>query len=275
VCCSRNIANWTGEGLKRCWSCRPPCGRFTEASYVGEDVENILFICGGAFIGLEKVIQRRLGHHVMGYRAGGGTEKTAADRAGILELVEPEDLLQFGFIPEFIGRLPLVTVLAELTQDQLVSILTDTRNALIKQFAKLMAMDGVDLEFTPDALQALAAQAIKKGTGSRALRTVSGETDAGRDVRRAWQRGHSHREDYLARAAGLYQIDCAAETEPSRCLNEKRTGNPSTMCSFGSRSFRSMTVAEMVIRLPQPPGRPPVWCRNPFYQRRGSSVFHG
>ena len=152
----------------------PPQGgrKHPQQEYIRVDTTNILFICGGAFIGLEKSIQRRLGHHVMGFRSSSATEKTVADRVGILEFVEPEDLLQFGFIPEFIGRLPMVTVLAELTQNQLVSILADTRNALTKQFAKLMAMDGVELEFTPDALQELAAQAIKKGTGARALRSL-------------------------------------------------------------------------------------------------------
>ena len=99
--------------------------------------------------------------------------KTAAiDRQDILQYVEPEDLLSFGFIPEFVGRLPMVTVLAELTEEQLVSILSDTRNALTKQYSKLMAMEGVELEFSTDALDELAAQAIKKGTGARALRSL-------------------------------------------------------------------------------------------------------
>jgi ATP-dependent Clp protease ATP-binding subunit ClpX len=89
-----------------------------------------------------------------------------------LQFVEPEDLLSFGFIPEFIGRLPMVTVLAELTETQLVSILTETKNALTKQYAKLLAMEGVELEFSEDALGELAAQAIKKGTGARALRSL-------------------------------------------------------------------------------------------------------
>ena len=109
----------------------------------------------------------------MGFRAIGEAHKTASDeRAEILQHVEPEDLLGFGFIPEFVGRLPMVTVLAELTEDQLVSILTDPKNALTKQYAKLMAMEGVELEFTPDALHELAAQALKKGTGARALRSL-------------------------------------------------------------------------------------------------------
>ena len=101
-----------------------------------------------------------------------GDKLSSVQRDKVLQFVEPEDLISFGFIPEFIGRLPMMTVLEELTEEQLVQILTDTKNALTKQFAKLMAMDGVELEFTSDALHELAAQAITKGTGARALRTL-------------------------------------------------------------------------------------------------------
>src|SRR5208283_636645 len=113
------------------------------------------------------------GRHTMGFAAVGEVSKSAgAGRDEILQHVEPEDLLNFGFIPEFIGRLPVVPTLAELTDEQLVSILTDPKNALTKQYAKLMAMEGVELEFTPDALHELAVQAIRKGTGARALRSL-------------------------------------------------------------------------------------------------------
>ncbi|MDB6016142.1 MAG: ATP-dependent Clp protease ATP-binding subunit ClpX [Pedosphaera sp.] len=151
----------------------PPQGgrKHPQQEYIRVDTSNILFICGGAFVGLEKVIHRRLGKNVMGFKAAEQGHKAASvDRLQILQYIEPEDLLCFGFIPEFIGRLPMVTVLSELTEDQLVSILTDPKNALIKQFAKLMAMEGVELEFSTDALRELAAQALKKGTGARALR---------------------------------------------------------------------------------------------------------
>ena len=151
----------------------PPQGgrKHPQQEYIKVDTTNILFICGGAFIGLEKVIQRRMGRHTMGFGAIGEAQKAAsAARDEILQHVEPEDVLNFGFIPEFVGRLPVVTTLAELTEDQLVSILTDPKNALTKQFAKLMAMEGVELEFSPDAVRELAAQAHKKGTGARALR---------------------------------------------------------------------------------------------------------
>src|SRR5882672_11261992 len=151
----------------------PPQGgrKHPQQEYIRVDTSNILFICGGAFVGLEKFIERRLGRHVLGFNAAERGHKAASiDRAQILQHVEPEDLLSFGFIPEFIGRLPMVTVLAELTEDQMVSVLTEPKNALAKQFAKLMAMEGVDLEFSADALRELAVQALKKGTGARALR---------------------------------------------------------------------------------------------------------
>ncbi len=153
----------------------PPQGgrKHPQQEYIRVDTTNILFICGGAFVGLEKTIQRRLGHRVMGFNA----VDTAAQNGGFnqqatLQYVEPEDLLAYGFIPEFIGRLPMVTVLEELTEEQLCQILTEPRNALTKQYAKLLALDGVDLEFSKDSLSELAAHAIKKGTGARALRGI-------------------------------------------------------------------------------------------------------
>ncbi|HEY1789684.1 MAG TPA: ATP-dependent Clp protease ATP-binding subunit ClpX [Verrucomicrobiae bacterium] len=149
----------------------PPQGgrKHPQQEYIRVDTTNILFICGGAFVGLERVIQRRMGKNVMGFGAI-GQKDIIADRTEILQYSEPEDMLNFGFIPEFIGRLPIVTTLCELTEEQLISILTEPKNALTKQFAKLMAMEGVDLEFTPDALHELASLALKKGTGARALR---------------------------------------------------------------------------------------------------------
>ena len=153
----------------------PPQGgrKHPQQEYIRVNTSGILFICGGAFVGLEKIIQRRLGNRVMGFAAAENSQKLSeADRHEVLQHVEPEDLIQFGFIPEFIGRLPMVTVLEQLTESQLVSILTEPRNALTKQYSKLMSMEGVELEFTPDALKELAAQAIKKGTGARALRSL-------------------------------------------------------------------------------------------------------
>jgi ATP-dependent Clp protease ATP-binding subunit ClpX len=153
----------------------PPQGgrKHPQQEYIRVETAGILFICGGAFVGLEKIIQRRLGNRVMGFGAvEQGLKISAPSRDKVLQYVEPEDLIAFGFIPEFVGRLPMTTVLEELTEDQLVSILTETRNALTKQYIKLMAMEGIELEFTDDAVRELAAQAIKKGTGARALRSL-------------------------------------------------------------------------------------------------------
>jgi len=153
----------------------PPQGgrKHPQQEYIRVDTSGILFICGGAFVGLEKIIQRRMGHRVMGFGAVEQTQRvTPVNRDKVLQFVEPEDLIAFGFIPEFVGRLPMTTVLEELTEEQLVSILTGTKNALVKQYSKLLAMEGVELEFTPDALRELAAQAIQKGTGARALRSL-------------------------------------------------------------------------------------------------------
>jgi ATP-dependent Clp protease ATP-binding subunit ClpX len=153
----------------------PPQGgrKHPQQEYIRVNTSGVLFICGGAFVGLEKIVQRRLGHRVMGFAAvENGHKLSEIDRHEVLQYVEPEDLIQFGFIPEFIGRLPMVTVLEQLTEAQLVSILTEPKNALTKQYSKLMSMEGVELEFTPDALKELAAQAIKKGTGARALRSL-------------------------------------------------------------------------------------------------------
>jgi len=153
----------------------PPQGgrKHPQQEYIRVNTSGILFVCGGAFVGLEKIVQRRLGHRVMGFAAvENGHKLSEVDRHAILQHVEPEDLISFGFIPEFVGRLPMLTVLEQLTEDQLVAILTEPRNALTKQYAKLMSMEGVELEFAPDALRELAAQALKKGTGARALRSL-------------------------------------------------------------------------------------------------------
>ena len=153
----------------------PPQGgrKHPQQEYIRVDTSDILFICGGAFVGLDKVIQRRLGRHVMGFAGAEDQRKASAiQRDQILKAVEPEDLLSFGFIPEFVGRLPMVTTLAELTEEQLVEVLTQPKNALSKQYTKLLAMEGAELHFTEDALRELAAQAIKKGTGARALRSL-------------------------------------------------------------------------------------------------------
>jgi len=151
----------------------PPQGgrKHPQQEYIRVNTEHILFICGGAFVGLDKIISRRTGEHTLGF-AREHAAATSDQRLSILEQVEPEDLLQFGLIPEFIGRLPIVPVLSELTEPELVAILTEPKNAMIKQYRKLFAMEGVALNVTADALHALAEAALKKGTGARALRSL-------------------------------------------------------------------------------------------------------
>ena len=153
----------------------PPQGgrKHPHQEYIQVNTERILFICGGAFVGLDKIIRRRIGNNVLGFGHVkiAETSSTPAQTA-VSRQVEPEDLLAFGLIPEFIGRLPMIAVLDELTEEELVSVLTDTKNALTKQYAKLFAMENVGLTFTKDALRALAQEAVRKGTGARALRAI-------------------------------------------------------------------------------------------------------
>lgn len=152
----------------------PPAGgrKHPQQEYIKVDTTGVLFICGGAFVGMDRVIQRRLGRRVMGFGTMGGEARVELSGPEVLKRIEPEDLLAFGFIPEFIGRLPVMTVLDELTEDQLAQILTEPRNALTRQFSKLLSFDGVELEFTPEAVRELAAEARRKGTGARALRAL-------------------------------------------------------------------------------------------------------
>jgi ATP-dependent Clp protease ATP-binding subunit ClpX len=151
----------------------PPQGgrKHPHQEYIQVSTEKILFICGGAFVGLDKIVQRRAGNKTLGF----GTRDQHAEELLTKESIrhtEPEDLLAFGMIPEFIGRLPVVTALDALTEDELILILTETKNAMIKQYTKLLAMEGVNLTVTKDALRSLAAQAVLKGTGARALRSM-------------------------------------------------------------------------------------------------------
>jgi ATP-dependent Clp protease ATP-binding subunit ClpX len=151
----------------------PPQGgrKHPHQEYIQVNTEKILFICGGAFVGLDKIVQKRIGQKVMGF--GSPTlEVEAALAREAVRRVEPEDLLAFGMIPEFIGRLPVVAALDALTEEEMVAILTETKNAMLKQYTKLFSMENVRLSVTKDALKALAAQAVTKGTGARALRSM-------------------------------------------------------------------------------------------------------
>jgi len=151
----------------------PPQGgrKHPNQDFLQIDTTNILFICGGAFDGLEKVIQNRTEKSGIGFAASvhSKTEKKAAD---LFREVEPEDLIKFGLIPELVGRLPVVATLGELTVDAMVQILTEPRNALVKQYQKLFGMDGVELEIRPSALTAIAKKALARKTGARGLRSI-------------------------------------------------------------------------------------------------------
>ncbi|MCC7300220.1 MAG: ATP-dependent Clp protease ATP-binding subunit ClpX [Verrucomicrobia bacterium] len=150
----------------------PPKGgrKHPQEEYIKLNTSNILFICGGAFVGLEDIIKRRTDKKVLGF--GATNEAVSEDWKPETMNVEPEDLLKFGLIPEFIGRLPLVVQLQELSEDDLVHILTQPKNSMIKQYKKLLAMDAVELEFDKDALRSLAKMALKRKTGARGLRAI-------------------------------------------------------------------------------------------------------
>jgi len=151
----------------------PPQGgrKHPHQEYIQVNTHNILFICGGAFVGLDKIVERRTGGRALGFHARDFRGPDEVAQAAIQE-VEPEDLLSFGLIPEFIGRLPVISTLEALTVDELVTVLTEPKNALVKQYSKLLAIDDVSLNFTKDALRALATEAMRKGTGARALRAL-------------------------------------------------------------------------------------------------------
>ena len=153
----------------------PPQGgrKHPQQEYLHVDTSNILFICGGAFVGLDKIIQRRVGRHVLGFgREEDAQAQREMDVKKVLSFVEPEDMIHFGLIPEFIGRLPVVTALEPLSKEDLMRILTEPRNALTRQYAKLLAMEGVKLSFEQGALEAIANKAFEKGTGARGLRSL-------------------------------------------------------------------------------------------------------
>ncbi|MGD1931822.1 MAG: ATP-dependent protease ATP-binding subunit ClpX [Leptolyngbyaceae cyanobacterium] len=137
------------------------------------DTSNILFICGGAFVGLDKMVEQRVGKKSMGFIQPGDSQSSREKRtADILKQLEPQDLVKYGLIPEFIGRIPATTVVDPLDEDMLVAIMTEPKNALVKQFQKLMGMDNVQLEFKQDAVRAIAREAYRRKTGARALRGI-------------------------------------------------------------------------------------------------------
>ncbi len=152
----------------------PPQGgrKHPHQEFIQVDTTDILFICGGAFVGLEDIIKRRLGKSVVGFEA----EIRKFDKGeNPLHFVEVDDLIHYGLIPEFVGRLPVIAVLDELTEEELIRVLVEPRNALVKQYKKLFEMEGVELEFTEDALVEIAREAIRRKTGARGLRAIMEE----------------------------------------------------------------------------------------------------
>jgi ATP-dependent Clp protease ATP-binding subunit ClpX len=153
----------------------PPQGgrKHPHQEFTPVDTTNILFICGGAFVGLDKVISRRIGKSTLGFQKGEGERRVSAKKdENILQYVQPVDLIKFGFIPEFVGRLPVVGVLDELDKEALVQILTKPKNAISRQYQRLFEFENVRLRFTDDALEAVAAMAMERKLGARGLRMI-------------------------------------------------------------------------------------------------------
>jgi len=153
----------------------PPQGgrKHPNQEYIQVNTEKILFICAGAFVGMDEYVKNRLGKRTLGFvQEGEAANDDELTESELLTRVEPQDLLHFGLIPEFVGRLPVISSLRKLTEDELVRILTEPKNAIIKQYQKLLGMNGVKLKVTKDGLAALADEAVKRGTGARALRAI-------------------------------------------------------------------------------------------------------
>jgi ATP-dependent Clp protease ATP-binding subunit ClpX len=151
----------------------PPKGgrKHPQQDFVKVDTSNILFISGGTFNGLEQVIRRRIGSKTMGFGAE-LIHQHEKDTEEIMKMLQPEDLIKFGMIPEFVGRLPVVTTLNELSEASLIRILVEPKNAVIKQFKKLFEMEGINLRFTDSAISAVAREAVKRKAGARGLRAI-------------------------------------------------------------------------------------------------------
>jgi ATP-dependent Clp protease ATP-binding subunit ClpX len=151
----------------------PPKGgrKHPQQDFLQVDTTNILFICGGAFVGLDQIIQRRIGQNTLGFGADIKSKKEYK-LGDLLSQVQPEDLLKFGLIPEFIGRLPIVATLHELNEEALIDILTKPKNSLVKQYQRLFEMDGVKIKFTRPSLVAVAKQALERNSGARGLRAI-------------------------------------------------------------------------------------------------------
>jgi ATP-dependent Clp protease ATP-binding subunit ClpX len=156
----------------------PPQGgrKHPEQQYIQMDTTNILFVCGGSFEGIEDIVKKRVGRKRIGFSAEAqGNEDKVAERAALIAQVTPDDVLEFGMIPELVGRLPMLCPLHPLSREAMVQILTEPRNALIKQYQYLFSLEGARLEFSRDALELIAERALARNTGARALRAVVDE----------------------------------------------------------------------------------------------------
>jgi ATP-dependent Clp protease ATP-binding subunit ClpX len=151
----------------------PPQGgrKHPHQEFIQIDTTNVLFICGGAFAGLEQIIEGRIGHRGMGFNST-VRSKSERDPGELFAQVQPEDLLKFGMIPEFIGRLPMIGAVSSLDREALVKILVEPKNSLVKQYKKMFEFEDVELDFTREALDAIADQALTRGTGARGLRAI-------------------------------------------------------------------------------------------------------
>jgi ATP-dependent Clp protease ATP-binding subunit ClpX len=154
----------------------PPQGgrKHPEQQYIQIDTESILFVCGGTFSGLEDIVARRTGRSLMGFGRGGGRADTmdAQERAEMLRQVQPHDLIDFGMIPEFVGRLPVLATLDPLSRTDMVRVLKEPKNALVRQYEQIFSLEGARLEFDAEALLAIADRALERDTGVRALRSI-------------------------------------------------------------------------------------------------------
>jgi len=153
----------------------PPQGgrKHPEQQYIQLDTTHVLFICGGTFNGLEDIIKKRLGKKLIGFSSEESDEQTPAEHSEILAQVQPHDLVEFGMIPELVGRVPCVTALGQLDEDAMIQILTEPKNAIVRQYQRLFQMEEADLRFTPEALLAIVKKAIERDVGARALRAIA------------------------------------------------------------------------------------------------------
>ena len=210
----------------------PPQGgrKHPHQEFIQIDTSNILFICGGAFEGLEKIIKERTDKKTMGFGAQIQSKKDIHDKYKIFEQLLPQDLLKFGLIPEFVGRLPIIATLQELDREALIKIVTEPKNALVKQYKKLLELDGVELEFDPEALNAIVDKAIDRNTGARGLRSII--EDIMRDImfdipsNLRIEKCIITRDTVEKKAPPILELCKESEVDPKRGIIRKRKSKP-------------------------------------------------